>query len=145
MPRLKIIPAYDIFREIRIVKTPDEIDRIKSAVALDEYALGNAIKSINFGVTEKNVAQVFKEAVIQNHGFPTLVCIGSGPRSAFPNVEPSDRKIKSGDVIRFDVGCMLNSYHSDMARTAFLGIPNEKIKKYHTALVAGQEEILTAP
>ncbi len=142
LPGLEIKPAYDIFREIRIIKTPAEIERIRRAVEVNESALTEAIATIDPGVKEKEVAQAFIETVVRNEGLPTLVCIGSGPRSAFPNVEPGERRIEPGDVIRFDVGCLVEAYHADLARTAVLGKPNKTIKQYHDALAAGQGKIM---
>ena len=142
LPDLETKPAYEIFREIRLIKTVEEIARIRRAVGVNETALGEAIQSIGRGVSEKQVSQTFMEAIVRQGGLPTLGFIGSGPRSAFSNVEPSDRRIEPGDVIRFDVGCMVNAYHSDLARTAVLGKPNKKVKKYHDALMAGQGKIL---
>lgn len=144
LPDLKTKPAYEIFREIRLIKTDEEIARIRRAVEVNENALADAIESIGRGVSEKQLSQTFKESVIRQDGFPTLECVGFGPRGAFPNVQPSDRKIEPGDVVRFDVACMVNAYHSDLARTAVLGKPSEKIRKYHDALMAGQGKILEA-
>lgn len=144
LPGLKTKPAYDLFREIRIIKTPEEVQRIQGATEVAEKALSEAIKAIKEGFSEKELALVFKEAVVREGGFPTIECIGGGPRGAFPSVEPSDKKIRKGDSVRFDVGCVWQAYHADIARTAVLGPPNAKQQKYHDALVAGQEKILDA-
>jgi len=144
LPGLKTKPAYDLFREIRILKTPEEVQRIQGATEVAEKALSEAIKAIEEGVSEKELALIFKEAVVRQGGIPTLECIGGGPRGAFPSVEPSDRGVGKGDLVRFDVGCLWHAYHADIARTAILGPPNPKQEKYHDALVAGQGRILAA-
>lgn len=144
LPGLKTKPAYDLFREIRILKTPEEVQRIQGATEVAEKALSEAIKEIKEGVSEKELALVFKEVVVRQGGIPTIECIGGGPRGAFPSVEPSDRGIRKGDLVRFDVGCLWHAYHADIARTAVLGLPNPKQAKCHDALVAGQGRILAA-
>jgi Xaa-Pro aminopeptidase len=142
LPGLKTQPAYATFKEIRAVKTQAEIARIRTAVKITEEALKRAIDAIGEGVSEKKLAIVFKESIVSQSGIPSLVFIGAGPHGAFPNAEPSARKIHKGDAIRFDVGCILAAYHSDIARTAVLGFPSPKLQKYYNALLIGQGRIL---
>jgi len=139
---METVPAYDLFREIRLIKTPEEVRRIEEATTIAEKALAETLEAIREGVTESRLDLVFKEAVIRQGGLPTLSCIGSGPRGAFPNVEPSERKIRKGDTIRFDVGCIYNAYHTDIARTAVLGTPSAKQKTLYEGLLSGQGRIL---
>lgn len=141
---LETVPSYDLFREIRLIKTTVEIDRIQKATAVAEKALTETVSEIREGATEKDLDRVFKAGIIRQGGLPTLSCIGSGPRGAFPNVEPSERKVRKGDVVRFDVGCIFDAYHTDIARTAILGSPSAKQTTYHDALMAGQGMILEA-
>jgi len=64
-------------------------------------------------------------------------CIGFGSRSALSNVQPSERALKSGDLIRFDVGGRYRNYRSDMSRGAALGEPSAKVAKYYAAVEKG--------
>lgn len=144
IPGLQTRPAYDLFREIRTAKTAGEVRRIQKATEVAERALAAAISAVAEGVSEKDLDLIFRESVIRQGGLPTLSCIGSGTRGAFPNVEPSERKIRKGDLVRFDVGCLFQAYHADIARTAVLGPVDPKQIKYHDALVAGQGRILEA-
>lgn len=68
---------------------------------------------------------------------PVLGCIGFGERSAMANVQPSDRKLRLGDVIRFDVGGRFRHYRADIARVAVLGNPSNEIRRLHSALLRG--------
>jgi Xaa-Pro dipeptidase len=141
-PNLETVPAYDLFREIRLIKTAEETKRIQEATRVAENALTETISAIREGTTEKKLDLIFKEAVIRQGGLPTLACIGSGPRGAFPNVEPSGKKVQKGEIVRFDVACIYDAYHADIARTAVLGSPNPKQKRYYDALLSGQGRIL---
>ncbi len=141
-PNLETVPAYDLFREIRLIKTEEETQRIQEATRIAENALTETLVAIREGITERQLDLVFKEAIISQGGLPALSCIGSGPRGAFPNVEPSDKKVQKGEAIRFDVGCIYNAYHTDIARTAVLGSPDPKQKRLYEALLSGQGRIL---
>jgi Xaa-Pro aminopeptidase len=54
-----------------------------------------------------------------------------------PNVQPSARRLESGDIIRFDVGGRYRHYRADIARIAVLGEASAKIRTYHHALHRG--------
>jgi Xaa-Pro dipeptidase len=54
-------------------------------------------------------------------------------------VQPSEQKLRRGDVIRFDVGGRYAHYRADIARMAVFGKPEARADKYYRALVAGVE------
>ena len=45
----------------------------------------------------------------------------SGPNAALPHARPSDRTIRSGDLVILDFGAVIDGYHSDMTRTFAIG------------------------
>jgi len=47
--------------------------------------------------------------------------------------------LKKGDLVRFDGGCGYMGYICDMARTAVLGQPSEKQRKYYNAILKGEQ------
>jgi Xaa-Pro aminopeptidase len=142
LPRTEIIHAYALLREIRAVKTPEEIKRLEKAVEITENAFHQAIQSIREGIREVEVAQVFNTAIAHQGGIPVLACIGAGYRSAFPNVQPSDYRVKKGDLIRFDIGCMHKNYYSDTARIAVWEKPSVKQRTYYQAIKEGEDRAL---
>ena len=90
--------------------------------------------------TPVEVAQAFWEVLSAHGGVPILTCVGGGSRSAFPNVIPSGYPIQRGDLIRYDIGCLLRDYYSDTARIAVLGKPTEKQRRYYEAVKLGESE-----
>jgi Xaa-Pro aminopeptidase len=142
LPEAEIIPAYAILREIRAVKTPEEVKRLEKAVEITENAFHAAIQHIREGIRESEIARVFNTTIAEQGAAPALTCIGAGFRSAFPNVQPSDYRVKKGDLIRFDIGCMYKNYYSDTARIAVLGKPTEKQRSYYQAIKEGEDRAL---
>jgi len=66
--------------------------------------------------------------------------IAFGRRTAFVDIAlPTDYKLKRGDIIRFDGGCRYRGYPCDMARSAVLGQPSAKLKKYWNAIFEGEQ------
>lgn len=137
LPQAKLVPAMKLFREIRAVKTPQEIERLRRIATITEVSVEAALKLARPGTTEREMARAFHTATVQGDATPVLGCIGFGARSAMPNVHPSDAALKPGDVIRFDAGGRYRHYRADLARIAVLGEPDRRLKAYHRALHNG--------
>src|SRR4030042_2605321 len=54
-PNLETVPAYDLFREIRLIKTEEETQRIQEATRIAENALTETLGPIREGHNERNV------------------------------------------------------------------------------------------
>lgn len=137
LPNCKISPASELFRRIRAVKTPTEIERLRRVAVIAERSVAAALAIAEEGVTELEMARAFHTRTVQDDGFPVLGCIGFGTRSAMPNVHPTDAPLRRGDVIRFDVGGRYKHYRADIARIATFGEPDPRVRLYHRALHNG--------
>lgn len=138
-PGVEFIPADGLFRRCRAVKTEEEIRRLKRAAEIAEESIAAALAVAREGVSEIEMATAFHMRTVKDGAMPVLGCIGFGARSAMTNVQPSERKLREGDVIRFDVGGRYRHYRADIARIAVLGEPSEKIASYYNALHKGVE------
>ncbi len=47
-------------------------------------------------------------------------------------------------MVRFDLGCVYESYRSDIARTAVLGPPGDKLARYYAGALAGEQAAIDA-
>lgn len=137
LPNVKFVRCFSTFERVRAIKTPGEIELLKRAARVTEGAIDAALSIAKEGVTEREMLRKFNAYLAENDTSPVVGCIGFGNRSAMINVQPSDRKLKKGDLIRFDVGGRYRHYRSDMSRGAALGDPGEKIKKYYSAVEKG--------
>jgi len=144
LPAIETVSASQLFSTIRMIKTEEEIKRIENAVKITEIAWEVALTSAREGMTEKEFAYVFESTMLKEGGRPTShmgaygAPIAFGHRTAFVDLaSPSDNELRRGDLLRFDGGCSYMGYGCDMARTAVLGEPSEKAKRYYDALSEG--------
>ena len=144
LPNAQLKPAFNIFKEIRMIKTSDEVELLRKAAEISQKAVETMLESVREGVSELELAQIVEEVIVKEGGRVFATVIGCGTRSAFPNALPSSYRVKKGDIIRYDGGCTYNDYYSDIAKTAVLGEASEKIKKYFKAIAIGTEEALNA-
>ncbi len=142
LPEATIVRAADIFRYARAIKTSDEIARLRRSAEIADLSIQAALDVARVGATEMDLARAFHCKTIVEGGMPVLGCIGVGARSAMTNVQPSERVLAQGDVIRFDVGGRYKHYRADIARNAVLGEPSQKLKKYHRAICVGLDRAI---
>ena len=128
-----LIPTIDIIENIRIIKSPEEIQNIRAACNITCRAFERIIKDIKVGVTEKELAaklsmyMVLEGADTQPYGNILI----SGTRTSLLHGIPSSKAIEYGDFVLLDFGCQVNGYMSDMTRTVIVGKPTEKQKEVY--------------
>lgn len=136
-PRVQWVPALDILRDVRAVKTQEEVRRLRKAARIAENSVDAALSIAKPGASEVELARALHVRTVLEDASPVLGCIGTGPRSALANVQPSNRLLQDGDVIRFDVGGRYRHYRADIARMAVLGKPSRELCRVHDALREG--------
>jgi Xaa-Pro aminopeptidase len=137
LPCVTWLPATALLRKVRAVKTGEEIERLRGAAYTAERSIKAALAVAEEGVSEIALARAFHVQTVQDGAMPVLGCIGFGERSAMANVQPSDRRLHLGEVIRFDVGGRFQYYRADIARNAVLGDPPAEVRRLHRALLCG--------
>ncbi|MFB0560124.1 MAG: M24 family metallopeptidase [Candidatus Lokiarchaeia archaeon] len=138
------IPASNIIKKLRSIKSSSEIETIRKAAKIADEGIKKAIETINPGVKEYEVAAEaeYKMRKLGSSGAPFETIVASGHRSAFPHASCSDRKLENGDWVIIDLGARYKNYCSDTSRTHTVGSPNSKQKKlFQTVLNAQQKAI----
>src|SRR5699024_11059220 len=109
------------------------------AAHLAEAVISNAIAGAEPGVTERELADIVAGEMVSGGGKPRFVVVTAGERSALADAFPTDRPLRPGDLLRFDVGCTVNGYWSDIGRTAVLGEPDARVRDHYQAILAGEQ------
>lgn len=142
IPNEAVIPAYALFRHIRLIKTSYEVNRLQEAAVLNEQIEQELIELIEAGVHEKQIADHYRLAVMRGGGIPAMTAVGAGPRSALPLIENYFHTIEAGDQVRFDLCMQLEGYWADTGRTVVAGEPTPWMKKHFDAVKSGWETAL---
>lgn len=102
---------------IRMVKTPEEIERLRAAEALDCEIWKAASAAFKAGMTEKEMAAIIQKMMIERgegEAFATIVCVGKN--AAECHHEPDDTVWNGKDPVLVDMGVKLNGVCSDLTR-----------------------------
>lgn len=135
------VETENIIEKQRIIKDEYEIECIKKACSITDECFNYLKTYIKKDMTEKEIAREIEKYFL-SHGadglaFETIVA--SGPNSSMPHAVPTDRKIKSGDIITIDFGCKYKGYCSDMTRTIFVDCVQDYIKPIYELVLKNQK------
>lgn len=121
---------------LRAVKEPDEIDTIERAQRITEAVLDHVLGLIEQGVTEREIAaEIVCEHLrlgAEDLSFDPIVAFGD--HAALPHARPTDRALRSGDVVLIDMGGVVDGYASDMTRTFVFGEAPPRFWEVYTAV-----------
>jgi Xaa-Pro aminopeptidase len=91
------------------------------------------------GVTEREAAATYQGEVLRRDGGLCPTCVGFGDRTWIALPPPTERALKMGDLVRFDVGAIHKGYHASLGRTAVMGDPSARQIAAAEAVQAGLE------
>jgi Xaa-Pro aminopeptidase len=138
-PQLTLRPAASVFKQIRMVKTAEEISRLRAAVQVTEKAILEVVGMAREGITGAEMAREFEKTLIDQGARPLFTGLGFGRLSAIGQCPPGDVPLRMGERIWFDVGCRYQGYSSDVGRTFGFGDPGERTRRYYQATLEGQK------
>lgn len=139
---INIFPGSEVFSDARFIKHEDEILGLQQSVAIAEKALAYALNNFRVGMTEFDLERFYKSEVCRLGADTFFFVATAAHRAAFSDTQNTELKIGVGDMIRFDFGCLYKGYCSDIARTASVGAPTEKVAKYYEAVKRGTHDTI---
>ena len=135
-----LTPASALMTELRGSKDEEELSCMIAAQRIAEGALAQILKEIRPGMTEKEIAArlnyLMVSAGAEKTSFDTIVA--SGPNGSMPHAVPGMRKVREGDFITMDFGCVYKGYCSDMTRTVALGQPSDEMRNVYDIVLQAQ-------
>ena len=138
--------AGEVLRELRMRKTPEEVDALRAAGQAIDRVHDQVTRWLRAGRTEREVAADIAAALAaEGHATVDFVIVGSGPNGASPHHEVSDRVIERGDPVVVDIGgTTADGYCSDSTRTYVVGEPPEDFLAYYDVLRRAQAQAVDA-
>ncbi len=122
-PDREIVPTTGIVERLRRRKDDAELARMELAAAIADTAFADVRHRLLEQPTEEEFAAEL-DATMRALGatgpsFETIVA--SGPNGAKPHARPGTRRLRDGDLVICDFGCIVDGYCSDMTRTVTIG------------------------
>jgi Xaa-Pro dipeptidase len=145
LPDATFVPAERLLSRLREVKTSAEIDILRRLSRIADKSITDAYRSVGPGSTEMDIAAAITRGVYeQGAEYFKLLIVATGERSVFPNVGPTDRILKRGDICRVEIFPMIAGYHAGVCRTAAIGFAPPQADRIWANLTACKHLLLDA-
>lgn len=145
LPRAEFVAVDGLLAELRVIKTPGEIELIRSIGQAAQHLAVECCAMVGAGATERELGNLISERYTAAGGDRlTMLVVASGPRSAHPNGPPTERVLDPGELVRLDIIGTKRGYYSDVARTAVVGEPNQEQRRIYRLLNDVHERALEA-
>lgn len=114
-PNAKFVEGDMAFLDMRLIKSEEEINRIKKSTQVAEKAISNMIYASKEGITDNELLQIARRTIVDEgaEGWDHLT-MNIGPSD--PEAPGFGYTMKPGEISRFDVGVIWKGYVSDVSR-----------------------------
>jgi Xaa-Pro dipeptidase len=144
----KFRSAEGLMDELRMIKEPDEVDKLRRAAKLTDTVMDRIIDQMAEGDTMRGtglkIETMGRMIGATDVSFPSTAGFcksGTEPSEAIFNYEP-EQGLEEGSSIAFDVGFVLEGYCSDWGRSLYYGDPEPHIADAYRSLQAAVVETL---
>jgi len=141
------VSADTVVEEARMVKTQEEVDRIRKASDLAKLGMRVARESAAEGLTERQLAhRVWSSLLEEGAEEASFLYVASDGRSSLVHYPPTDNTLRNGPVV-VDLHVRCEGYFADMARTVFLQGSSPESRRayaYYRNLISETIDAVTA-
>lgn len=146
-PGTRLHRAGEITRELRIRKTPAELELLRHAGRVVDETIEKAISFCVAGRTEEEVDELLRAALLAHSEDSTIgfTIVASGPNGANPHHDTGRRVLEQGDLVILDFGTRYHGYNSDITVTCSVGEPKDpEARKVYRIVWEAQQAALEA-
>ena len=144
IPAAAWVPGSSIMRELRLVKSSQEIGALREVGAAIDAVHAQVPGLLRVGRTEAEVGRDISELILREHDEVNFVIVASGPNGASPHHETGGRRLEQGDAVVVDIGGTRAGYCSDMTRNYVVGEPPGGYAELHRVLEEAQDAAVAA-
>ncbi|MEM3788394.1 MAG: Xaa-Pro peptidase family protein [Candidatus Bathyarchaeia archaeon] len=138
--RVKFVNAEGFMDHLRMIKEPEEIEKLRNVARLTDKVLEAVIPKIRESVTQRQLeleVEFYGKLYGASHvSFPpTVGFVKSGSEiSPTPFTYPKNKGLVKGTSIAFDIGFVMDGYCSDFGRSFYFGSATAEVAKGYEAL-----------
>jgi Xaa-Pro aminopeptidase len=123
-PRMTLQSCDDLFRHVRMFKTPRERELIAQGFRGTEKAMLATYATVKVGEDEWSLSRRLADGILLS-GAESVAFnhINAGPNTGYPHASPTDYRVQRGDIVKADSGGFYRDYYSNVGRTAKVGKP----------------------
>ena len=146
-PQLAFADINPILNELRWVKSPYEIERMRMAGKIGAEGVKEAIKGTRAGMFEYELEAAARFVYVKRgaRGDAFMPIVASGANTMILHYTNNNRQMKDGDVVLMDYGADFDYYTSDITRTwAVSGKFTPAQEKMYLCILEARDAIIAA-
>lgn len=119
----KFLDASLVVREIRSIKSASEIAKIRFACEVTAAGFEYLLRNLQAGMTEREACKAMQIEMLRLGADSCPYLISASGQGGYDNIimGPTDRTLRSGDVLIIDTGANFDGYFSDFDRNYAFG------------------------
>ena len=122
----------EVFSELRLYKTTDEIKKIKEAISITAEAMSSVQTNLKVNNYEYMIQAELEYHYRLNNAYPSFPTIcANGKNAATLHYTRNDSKLKNNTYILIDTGTRHKHYCSDITRCFPIGKPKEVLNEIY--------------
>ncbi|BBX69128.1 M24 family metallopeptidase [Mycolicibacterium psychrotolerans] len=129
-PNAELIDAEQAMQAARRIKTPEEVQALRRALAVAEEGLAAGVAALGPGITEKALAGAVLEAEAAG-GVSTPATQDAAwvtsKEHPWRRAE-GDGVVREGDLVAVSAGVLADGYVAEVARTLYVGEPTDAVR-----------------
>lgn len=114
-PTAEVVDGEPALRSARRIKTDEEVDAIRAAIAIAEAGLAAAVSELRPGISSRELTAVFMDAMA-SRGVTTPANQDVAKITTPPSRVSADH-VRSGDLVALDAGVIAGGYTGEVGRT----------------------------
>ncbi len=141
LKKVKLEKTGSLVGDLVMIKSPEEIANIKKAGDMAAKVYREILKIAKPGVREIELAMEisYLGRKFGSEGDAFDIIVASGPRGAMPHGRASSKKIRKGELVTLDFGCIYKGFNSDMTRTFAVGTPSDEARKIYEIVLRAEQ------
>ena len=150
LPGRQLTDSRELVNWVRVIKSPDEIARLRIAGSIAATVMRVALDQLQPGRRQCDlVAEIVAAQAIgtPEHGgdYPAVVpLLPTGDASGTPHLTWTDRPFVQGEATTIELAGVFGRYHAPLARTVMLGDPPRRLTETAKIVAEGIQATLAA-
>lgn len=136
LPEAQWVDFSGPMRDLRQIKSPEELDRIRTAAALSDRAVEALEREVRPGLHEFELGRIVEDAYAGQGGVNQIHFMATTPmrepRICVPSQHLSNRVLEKGDVLITEISASYGGYSGQILRTFTIGEgPTPQYQRLH--------------
>ena len=144
MPNYKFLDAGSLIWKLRMIKSDNEIEKIKKIISIASRAFDELPNKMKIGQSEIQISNIMKKSMIEMGADHTLYMSCASGKGGYDQIicDATEKKLVDGDILTIDTGTTLDGYFCDFNRNFGFGKIENSAKTAYDILWKATEKAM---